>query len=173
MVDFVATVFTCLWIKNLITCCTFHKLIKVTDAFWFIYDCINIQIEGAGIHTSNCHVLLCATLGYIVCSSLKHQTCSINIRYKWFNSEPLCNMSLYKLIIRHTTDDSASGTYLRTRASSMLLDWRTTHTPPFFNEDVGWYKCSALHGGCLPEDGIYFGFINCVGDKCLGIAEEH
>jgi len=25
----------------------------------------------------------------------------------------------------------------------------------------------------LSEDGIYFGFINCVGDKCLDIAEEH
>jgi len=28
-------------------------------------------------------------------------------------------MSLYKVIIRHTTDDSASGTYSRTRACSM------------------------------------------------------
>jgi len=42
-------------------------------------------------------------------------------------------MSLYKVIIKHTTDDSASGTYSRTTACSKLLDWQTTHAPPSFN----------------------------------------
>jgi hypothetical protein len=37
-------------------------------------------------------------------------------------------MSLYKVIIIHTADNSASGTYSRTRACSILLDWQTTHT---------------------------------------------
>jgi len=35
----------------------------------------------------------------------------------------------------------------------MLLDWQTTHTPPSFNKDVGWYKCSGFQGTCLSEDG--------------------
>jgi hypothetical protein len=82
-------------------------------------------------------------------------------------------MSLHKAIISHTTDNSASGTYSRTRTCTMLLDWQTTHMPPSFNKDVGWYKCSGFQEDCLSEDGIYFRFINCVGIKCSDISEEH